>query len=276
MKILTLASAPARQKSALCLAKLVIVERRRNSIVFTLRPGLMAAFVFPPALKVASLAAKIPFHNHDTESMTLRSLILAATAVTSLAISLPAKAQGNMKVGIVDMKRVFQEYYKTKDAEKKVNEDKSKAKKELDERGTKYKELIGRWNEIEKVLKDKLVNEQLKTQKQKEAQDVISEARSMEREMEEFKRKREQQLQEQVMRMRKGLLEDIKVRVEEKAKRDNFDLVFDKSGMSPSGVPFLLHSKDASDFSTEVISELNKNAPADTAPAAEKEKPAAP
>jgi hypothetical protein len=44
--------------------------------------------------------------------------------------------------------------------------------------------------------------------------------------------------------------------------------------MSPSGVPFLLHSKDAVDFSTEVITELNKNAPPEAAaPAAA---PAAP
>ena len=190
--------------------------------------------------------------------MTTRSLILVAFAAAALSSAPRASAQ-EMKVGIVDMKRVFQEYFKTKDAEKKVNEDKSKAKKELDERSTKYRDLIGKWNEIEKVLKDKLVNEELKAQKQKEAQEIISESRALERDMEEFRRRRETQLQEQVMRMRKGLLEDIKTRVEEKAKRDNYDLVFDKSGMSPSGVPFLLHSKDAVDFSGDVIKELNNS-----------------
>lgn len=205
--------------------------------------------------------------------MTTRSLFLAAFAAAALSTATPAFAQ-NMKIGIVDMKRVFQDYHKTKDAEKKVNEDKSKAKKELDERSAKYRDLITKWNEIEKVLKDKLVNEELKSQKQKEAQEIISEARALERDMEEFRRRREQQLQEQVIRMRKGLLEDIKSRVEDKAKRDNYDLVFDKSGMSPSGVPFLLHSKDAVDFSTEVIADLNKGAPAEeatpaAAPAAE-------
>ncbi len=196
--------------------------------------------------------------------MTTRSLFLAALAAAALTHATPVSAQ-EMKIGIVDMKRVFQEYYKTKDAEKKVNEDKSKAKKELDERSAKYRDLITKWNEIEKVLKDKLVNEELKAQKNKEAQEVTSEARALERDMEEFRRRRETQLQEQVVRMRKGLLEDIKSRVEDKAKRDNYDLVFDKSGMSPSGVPFLLHSKDAVDFSTDVITELNKGAPAEEA-----------
>lgn len=207
--------------------------------------------------------------------MTTRSLFLAALAAAAFSSASPVSAQ-EMKIGIVDMKRVFQDYYKTKDAEKKVNEDKSKAKKELDDRSAKYKELITKWNEIEKVLKDKLVNEELKAQKQKEAQEIISEARALERDMEEFRRRRETQLQEQVMRMRKGLLEDIKSRVEDKAKRDNYDLVFDKSGMSPSGVPFLLHSKDAVDFSTEVITELNKSAPADAAAPAAPAAPATP
>ena len=167
--------------------------------------------------------------------MTTRSLTLAAMAAAAMLSPLTASAAEDMKIGIVDMKRVFQEYFKTKDAEKKVNEDKSKAKKELDDRSSKYRDLITKWNEIEKVMKDKLVNEELKGQKQKEAQEIISEARALERDMEEFRRRRESQLQEQVMRMRKGLLEDIKSRVEEKAKRDNYDLVFDKSGMSPSG-----------------------------------------
>ena len=161
---------------------------------------------------------------------------------------------------------------KTKDAEKKVNEDKSKAKKELDERSAKYKDLITQFTNANNILKDKLVNEALKEETQKKAQNIASEAKALEREIEEYKRRRETQLQEQVMRMRKGLLEDIRQRVEEKAKRDNYDLVFDKSGVSPSGVPFLLHSKDAKDFSTEVLAELNKNAPKDSAA----EAPAAP
>ena len=197
--------------------------------------------------------------------MNIRSLFLtlAATLLTAGSVS----AQTQMKIGIVDMKRVFQEYHKTKEAEKKVNEDKSKAKKDLDQRSAKYQELIGQWEQAMKIVQDKLVNAELKQQKQAEAQKISSEAKALEREIDEFRRRREQQLQEQVMRMRKGLLDDISQQVEEKAKRDNYDLVFDKSGVSPSGVKFLLHSKDAVDFSSEVLADLNKNAPKVAGPA---------
>ena len=193
--------------------------------------------------------------------MNIRTLFVTLAATLFAAGSVSAQTQ--MKIGIVDMKRVFQEYHKTKEAEKKVNEDKSKAKKDLDQRSAAYQKLIEQWQEAMKIVQDKLVNAELKQQKQAEAQKLSSEAKALEREIDEFRRRREQQLQEQVMRMRKGLLEDISQQVEEMSKRDNYDLVFDKSGVSPSGVKFLLHSKDAVDFSTEVLGVLNKNAPKD-------------
>ncbi|MEZ5305127.1 MAG: OmpH family outer membrane protein [Verrucomicrobiales bacterium] len=185
---------------------------------------------------------------------------LAAALVTFAAPS-AAQAQG-MKVGIVDMKRVFAEYYKTKDAEKKVNDGKAAAKKELDERNAKYKQLLGEYQELAKLIRDPAISEELRETKKKEAQDIAAEAKSLEREMAEFRARREKQLQEQVIRMRKGILEEIRLVVEEKSKTDGYDLVFDKSGLGMNGVPFLLHSKNAIDFSNEIIADLNKDAPA--------------
>jgi outer membrane protein len=197
---------------------------------------------------------------------------LLALVAGSFGFGSVAQAQ-DLKVGIVDMNRVFAEYYKTKDAEKRVNEDKSTAKKELDERAARYRDLMQKWNDKQKMIGDKLLNEELRQQAQKQAADIGSEIKSLERDMDEFRRRREGQLQEQVTRMRKGLLEDIKTRIEDKAKRDNFDIIFDKSGKSPIGVNFLLFSKDGVDFTDEILKELNKNADnAGDAPAAAPDK----
>ncbi|CAN5425587.1 hypothetical protein BH23VER1_BH23VER1_10470 [soil metagenome] len=190
------------------------------------------------------------------------SAALAAGAVLLVATPHEASAQ-NFNIGIVDMKRVFADYYKTKEAETKVNEGKSLARKDLDERNAKYKQLIDEWTDLQKIIKDPSISEELRSQKAKEAQDVAAEAKSLEREMAEFRQRRERQLQEEVLRMRKAILEEIRELVEETAKAGNYDLVFDKSGLGVNGVPFLLHSKDAVDFSNEIIAELNKNAPAD-------------
>ena len=42
---------------------------------------------------------------------------------------------------------------------------------------------------------------------------------------------------------------------------DNYDYVFDKSGMSTSQVPFLLYAKDATDITASLLKDLNKDAP---------------
>ena len=177
------------------------------------------------------------------------------------AVALSAASAQDLKVGIVDMTRVFQEYHKTKDAEKKVNDGKAIAKKELDERNARYKQLIEKYQNYAKEIKDPSMSDDLRAQKQKEAEDVASEARSLEREKKEFAERRQRQLLEQVERMRKAILEEIREIVQDMAKEQNYDLVFDKSGLGTRGIPFLLHSKDGVDFSDDVIAKLNANAP---------------
>ncbi|MEM8953337.1 MAG: OmpH family outer membrane protein [Verrucomicrobiota bacterium] len=205
--------------------------------------------------------------------------VSAACAVACGGIVTSASGQDSssgIKVGIVDMKRVFSEYYKTKDAEKTVNEGKAAAKRELDERSAKYKQLLEKFQELNAVIRDEAISDQLREEKQLEAQEIAAEAKSLEREMQEFRTRRERMLQETVMRMRKGILEEIRVLVEERSKGQGYDLVFDKSGLSMNAVPFLLHSKDAVDFSDEIIVELNKDAPPSADPVIAPDGPAAP
>jgi len=190
--------------------------------------------------------------------ITMRT-ILCSLFISALALG-AASAQ-DLKIGIVDMTRVFQDYHKTKDAEKKVNDGKAIAKQELDERNDRYKQLIEQYQALATDIKDLKISQELRAEKQKEAQEVASEARSLEREKKEFAEKRQRQLLEQVERMRKAILQEIRETVSDMAKEQNYDLVFDKSGLGTRGIPFLLHSKDGVDFSDDVIALLNKNAP---------------
>jgi Skp family chaperone for outer membrane proteins len=68
-------------------------------------------------------------------------------------------------------------------------------------------------------------------------------------------------LNEKMLQRMKGILEEIRKLVEEQAKAEDFDYVFDKSGMSTSQVPFLLYTKDATDITASLLKDLNKDAP---------------
>src|SRR6184192_406279 len=190
------------------------------------------------------------------------SIVFALTLVLPLA----AFAQGTLKIGTVDMQRAFKEYNKTKEAEAKINDAKNSAKKEYDDRADAYKKALDEINGLNKQLESSALSADKKTQIAKDRDDKIANIKNMEREISEFRQTREQQLQQQLMRVREGIVKEITDVVMEKVKSNNLDLVFDKSGMSINGVPVLMYSHDNIDFTNDIIAVLNKPGRA-TAPA---------
>jgi outer membrane protein len=167
-----------------------------------------------------------------------------------------------MKVGIVDMNKVFTSYYKTKDAEARLNDARAQAKTDLDGRLETLKSNMEAINKLEADAK----KPELTPDKQQAAirtrDEKINEVRNLDREIGEFRQTRERQLQEQFMRMRGDIVQDIMKIVDAKVKAEGFELVFDKSGQGISQVPVVLFSAPSMDFSDSLITELNKNAPA--------------
>src|SRR2546430_1752340 len=180
--------------------------------------------------------------------------------LVALALALPIVpiAQGTMKIGTVDMQRAFKDYNKTKEAEAKINDAKNSAKKEYDDRAEAYKKSLDEINNLNKQLESSALSADKKTQIAKERDDKIANIKNMEREISDFRQTRERQLQEQLMRVREGIVKEITDVVMEKVKTNNLDLVFDKSGMSINGVPVLLYSHDNIDFTNDIIAVLNK------------------
>src|SRR5437899_10626621 len=175
-----------------------------------------------------------------------------------LGFPLAAFAQGTLKIGTVDMQHAFKEYNKNKEAEAKINEAKNAARKEYDDRAEDYKKALDEINNLNKQLESPALSADKKTQSAKERDDKIAKIKSMEREISDFRQTRERQLQDQLMRMREGIVKDIPEGEMEKVKANNLDLVFDKSGMSINGVPVLMYSHDNIDFTNDVIAVLNK------------------
>ena len=163
----------------------------------------------------------------------------------SALIITPAFSQ-EMKVGIVDMNRVFGEY-KQRDI----------SRKEVAERDNELKEKIKELKTLEREIADPVSSREVRAASQKRAQKIADEARVMRNEVLDFARKREMQLMEMSKRQRGVILEEIQLAVSKHSKKEGYDLVFDKSTRSTKGISFLLYSKDARDFSSKMILELN-------------------
>jgi outer membrane protein len=186
-------------------------------------------------------------------ALTLAAAIFALAPAAALAQSV------TIRIGTVDMKKVFESYYKTKDAESKINEARNNAKKELEERMDTAKKLLDEVKKLDEDVTKPELSKEAKDQKAKVRAEKAGELQTMDREIREFQSSREKQLQEQSVRMRGGIVDEINKVVADKVKADGYDIVFDRSGPSLNGVPILLYAKESYDFTTDVVSALNKN-----------------
>ena len=190
------------------------------------------------------------------------SLTLTSLLVVGLCFAGVNAAHAQVKVGVVDMNKVFGGYYKTKDAENKINDARETAKKELDDRMESHKQMLEEINALNKEVDNPALSATAKADRSKKRDEKIQQTRQLEQEINEFKGSREKQLQEQAVRMRNQIVEEIMTIINAKVKTDNYDLVFDKSGQSLNGVQIVLHSKESMEFSDDVITALNKTRPA--------------
>jgi outer membrane protein len=203
-----------------------------------------------------------------------KTLALLAVALGFGAFSSSAQAQ--LKVGTIDMKSIFDNYGKTKEAEAKINEARGQAKKELDDRLAEFNKV----QEAARKLNDDANKPELSKDKKesmvKELNAKIQELGNLQREIQSFQQTREQQLAEQSVRSRNAIVEEINKVIDAKVKSGGYDMVFDKSGQSLNAVNVILHSKDSFDITKEIADELGKAkaaAPAaPAAPAADKKK----
>ena len=92
----------------------------------------------------------------------------------------------------------------------------------------------------------------------------VAEARSLDKDISDFKGSKERALQEQFLRMRKDIIDDIMKVVNSKVSDAGYDLVLDKSGLSMGQVPVVIYSRDDMDFSKDIIAKLNADAPKTT------------
>jgi outer membrane protein len=186
------------------------------------------------------------------------------SAFIALSIASASLLQAaDLKIGVIDMSKVFQEFHKTKSAAEKYKGNYEKAAQEMQERQTVYKNLANEAQKLQKMAQDPIITPDQRNKHAAELGEKVKEIRSMEMEMQEFAERRQTQLKQEDMQIRKGLYEEILVVVRDRSKAESFDLVFDKTGVSLSTVPIILHVKEgaATDMTDQLIVELNKDAP---------------
>lgn len=178
-----------------------------------------------------------------------------------LVMSALASGQQRLKIATVSMERLFNEYHQTEKVQRESNIERARIQRENNTRLSDIREIESKIQKIRESLKDESLGEKQRKDLQDEAKALSQDGRSKEKERTEFLNRRNNSLQQKVKKQMRGILSKITRTVSETAKKGNYDFIFDTSGNSTQGIPFVLHARDTTDLTDLLVKEINQDAP---------------
>ena len=193
----------------------------------------------------------------------MKDLLLKSLLVLLLATAAPLPAPAQTRIATLDLKKVFDSYYKTKQADATLKDraaDFDKSRKSMYDDYQKanedYKKLLDSAN-------DQAASSEERDKRKKNAETKLLEIKEIEQNVQQFERQSRATLGEQQKRMRDNILREIRELITTKAKAGNFALVLDTAAESINQTPVLLHTDGSNDLTDDIIKQLNANAPSD-------------
>lgn len=175
--------------------------------------------------------------------------LLAATALSATA---------QTKVASVDMKKLFDGYWKTKQSQTILESRKAELRKEikdmadgLEKTQTEYKQLLDQAN-------DQSISADERDKRKQAAADKAKDLNNSKVALEQFQRQAEAQLADQSQRMSGNIVTEIRKAVADKAKFGGFNTV-----LNGAAAEIVVYSDTNTDLTDAVLSQLNAGAPID-------------
>ncbi len=190
----------------------------------------------------------------------LRMILPAILLLTVLSSS----AFAQTKIATVDLRKAFDNYWKTKQAQSVINDRRTQLQKDdksmqddLQKGAKEYQALLDQAN-------DPAISADERDRRKQAAADKQKQLQSSKAAIDQFERTAQSQLADQFQRMRDGIITDIKAAVADKAKAAGYDLIIDSAAETANGTSVLVYSSGgANDITDAVLAQLNAGAPID-------------
>jgi outer membrane protein len=173
-------------------------------------------------------------------------------------------ALAQQKIATVDVQKLFNGYWKKKQAEVALNDRKTELEKE--DRGfiDDLKKSKDDYQKLLDVANDQAVSDDERARRKQAADDKAKQIQDSQQTIVQFERQAQATLAEQSQRMRENILKEIQAAVATKAKAGHYTLVIDSVAQTVNQTPVFLYNEGQDDLTTDVLNQLNAGAPIDT------------
>jgi outer membrane protein len=198
--------------------------------------------------------------------------ILVAAALLSLAgTSAFAQAQ---RMAVVDMKKAFDSYYKTKQAEGQIKDRAAESDKVYKGMIEDYKKANEEYKKLIDSSNDQAVSAEERDKRKKAAETKLLDLQEIEKRVKQYESQARTTIGAMEKRMRDKIVDEIREVVNRLSSSGGYAYVLDSAAVTPYQTPIILYSEAKSDLTDAVIKEINATAPAGTI-TADEPKPAA-
>ena len=190
----------------------------------------------------------------------LRTTILTVSLLVFLGV--PALAQ--TKIGTVDLRKLFDGYWKKKQAQ--VALDDRKAQLDKDDKGMRD-DLKKGGDEYQKLLEqanDQAISADERDRRKSATADKLKQLQETKSAMDQFERQAQVTLSEQGQRMRENILTEVKAAVSAQARAAGYSLVIDAAAETANATTAVIYSSGENDLTAAVLKQLNAGAPIST------------
>ena len=172
-------------------------------------------------------------------------------------------AFGQTKIATVDLKKLFENYYKTKLATADVQQHADELDKDYANMAAEFKKKNDDYQTLYDSAQDQAVSQDERDKRSQAAEDEFKELQEETANIEQFERQAQITLADQKERMKDNILDEIKKAVADKAKAAGDTIVFDTAAETVSGTPAILFTSGDNDLTDDVLKQLNSTAPPD-------------
>lgn len=188
------------------------------------------------------------------------------TAILLLAVAGNAAGQ-DLKFAAIDLKKVFDGYWKTKQADLNLKERAGELEKRHKEMIEDHKKASEDYKTLLDSANDKVLALAERDRRKADAEAKVREIREIEESIQQFDRSARTQIGEQQRNMRDKLVVEIRDSLNSLARSKGYAAVFDSSAPLPPGpgisvTPFLIYADGLPDLTAQLIEQLNASAPA--------------
>jgi Skp family chaperone for outer membrane proteins len=165
-----------------------------------------------------------------------------------------------LRIAVVDLDRVFREYYKSRIAEDFLNQQAEAARLYLGQLTNKLEAQKAGYLRLRQSIGNQAVSDAERQKMIAAAGELEAQIKATENEIAVYQRQMSRELQRLEQTKRGEILLDIQREIRRRAAAENYAFVLDCSGKSATGLPAVLVYPAKNDISNAVIRELNRSA----------------